>query len=70
MKKLFAKLLKKQGIIIPKQYDFETASKAMQERIAAGIRRRQNAQAPATLAEPDLSFKDDVEIDHPLWRDK
>ena len=33
MKKPFAKLLKKQQIINRKQYDFETASKAMQERI-------------------------------------
>ena len=70
MKKPFAKLLKKQGIIIPKQYDFETASKAMQERILAGIKRRQNAPAPATLAEPDLSFKYDKNTDPHLWRGK
>ena len=31
MKKPFAKLLKKQQIINRKQYDFETASKAMEE---------------------------------------
>ena len=68
MKKPFAKLLKKQGIIIPKQYDFETASKAMHERIAAGIRRRQNAPAPATLAEPELSFK--YAEDPHFWRGK
>ena len=29
-----------------------------------------NSSAPTTLAEPDLSFKDDEEIDHPLWRGK
>ena len=29
-----------------------------------------NPSAPTTLAEPDLSFKDDEEIDHPLWRGK
>ena len=40
----------------------------MQERIAAGIRRRQNAPAPATLAEPDLSFKEDY--DQHFWRGK
>ena len=68
MKKPFAKLLKKQRIINRKQYEFETASKAMQERIAAGIRRRQNAPAPATLAEPDLSFK--YAEDPHFWRGK
>ena len=70
MKKPFAKLLKKQRIINRKQYDFETASKAMQERIAAGIRRRHKAPAPATLAEPDLSFKYDENTDPHLWRGK
>ena len=68
MKKPFAKLLKKQGIIIAKQYDFEKAKQSMQERIAAGIRQRQNAPAPATLAEPDLSFKEDY--DQHFWRGK
>ena len=68
MKKPFAKLLKKQQIINRKQYDFETASKAMQERILAGVRRRLNAPAPTTLAEPDLSFKEDE--DTHFWRGK
>ena len=29
-----------------------------------------NSSATTTLAEPDLSFKEDEEIDHPFWRGK
>ena len=46
----------------------EKAQQAMQERILAGVRRRLNAPAPATLAEPDLSFKEDY--DQHFWRGK
>ena len=57
MKKPFAKLFKEQQIINYKKDVSEKAQQAMQERILAGVRRRLNAPAPATLAEPDLSFK-------------
>ena len=68
MKKPFAKLFKKQQIINKKQYDFETASKAMQERVIKAVRQKFVPSAPTTLAEPDLSFKEDE--DQHLWRGK
>ena len=68
MKKPFAKLFKEQQIINYKKDVSEKAQQAMQERILAAVRRRLNAPAPATLAEPDLSFKDDE--DPHFWRGK
>ncbi len=68
MKKPFAKLFKEQQIINYKKDVSEKAQQAMQERILAGVRRRLNAPAPATLAEPDLSFKEDY--DQHFWRGK
>lgn len=68
MKKPFAKLFKKQQIINKKQYDFETASKAMQERVINAVRQKFALSAPTTLAEPDLSFKEDY--DQHFWRGK
>ena len=68
MKKPFAKLFKEQQIINYKKDVSEKAQQAMQERILAGVRRRPNAPAPATLAEPDLSFKEDY--DQHFWRGK
>jgi len=68
MKKPFAKLFKDQQIINYKKDVSEKAKQAMQERILAGVRRRLNAPAPATLAEPDLSFKEDY--DQHFWRGK
>ena len=68
MKKPFAKLFKEQQIINYKKDVSEKAQQAMQERILAGVRRRLNAPAPATLAEPDLSFKKDY-YQH-FWRGK
>ena len=68
MKKPFAKLFKDQQIINYKRDMSEKAKQAMQERILAGVRRRLNAPAPATLAEPDLSFKEDY--DQHFWRGK
>ena len=50
-------LFKKQQIINKKQYDFETASKAMQERVINAVRQKFAPSAPTTLAEPDFSFK-------------
>ena len=68
MKKPFAKLFKEQQIINYKKDVSEKAQQAMQERILAGVRRRLNAPGPATLAEPDLSFKEDY--DQHFWRGK
>ena len=68
MKKPFAKLFKEQQIINYKKDVSEKAQQAMQERILAGVRRRLNAPAPATLAEPDLSFKE--AYDQHFWRGK
>ena len=68
MKKPFAKLFQDQQIINYKKDVSEKAQQAMQERILAGVRRRLNAPAPATLAEPDLSFKEDY--DQHFWRGK
>ena len=68
MKKPFAKLFKEQQIINYKKDVSEKAQQAMQERILAGVRRRLNARSPATLDEPDLSFKEDY--DQHFWRGK
>ena len=68
MKKPFQKLLKNQYIINYRTDMSEKAKQAMQERILEGVRRRLNASAPTTLAEPDLSFKEDK--DPHFWRGK
>jgi len=68
MKKLFQKLLKNQYIINYKTDMSEKAKQAMQERILAELKRRLNTKAPTTLAEPDLSFKEDH--DSHFWRGK
>ena len=68
MKKPFTKLFKDQQIINYRTDMTEKAKQAMQERILAGVRRRLKAPAPATLAEPDLSFK--YAEDPHFWRRK
>ena len=68
MKKPFQKLLKNQYIINYRTDMSEKAKQAMQERILAGLKRRLNAKAPTTLAEPDLSFKEDYNSH--FWRGK
>ena len=68
MKKLFQKLLKNQYTINYRTDMSEKAKQAMQERILAGLKRRLNTKTPTTLAEPDLSVKEDHDLH--FWRGK
>ena len=68
MKKPFQKLLKNQYTINYRTDMSEKGKQAMQERILAGLKRRLNTKAPTTLAEPDLSVKENH--DPHFWRGK